>query len=186
MINNLNDGMVWGLVPLLLAGFGSSVEQIGIVAAVYPAVWGIGQLFTGALSDRWGRKWLIVAGMWLQAVGIGLLAIGQTMTAWLGAATLLGLGTAMVYPTLLAAVSDVAHPVWRGSAVGVYRLWRDSGFAIGGILAGLLADLFNIPVAIAVIGGLTLLSGVIVATVMAETAPSWQLQQTRATAETTK
>jgi len=186
MINNLNDGMVWGLVPLLLAGFGSSVEQIGIVAAVYPAVWGIGQLFTGALSDRWGRKWLIATGMWLQAVGIGLLAIGQTMTAWLGAATLLGLGTAMVYPTLLAAVSDVAHPVWRGSAVGVYRLWRDSGFAIGGILAGLLADLFNIPVAIAVIGGLTLLSGVIVATVMAETAPSWQLQQTRATAETTK
>jgi MFS family permease len=174
MINNLNDGMVWGLVPLLLAGFGSSVEQIGIVAAVYPAVWSIGQLFTGALSDRWGRKWLIAAGMWLQAVGIGLLAIGQTMTAWLGAATLLGLGTAMVYPTLIAAVSDVAHPVWRGSAVGVYRLWRDSGFAIGGILAGLLADLFNIPVAIAAIGGLTLLSGVIVATVMAETMPSLQ------------
>jgi MFS family permease len=156
------------------------------VAAVYPAVWGIGQLFTGALSDRWGRKWLIVAGMWLQAVGIGLLAIGQTMTAWLGAAILLGLGTAMVYPTLLAAVSDVAHPVWRGSAVGVYRLWRDSGFALGGILAGLLADLFNIPIAIAVIGGLTLLSGVIVAAVMAETMPSLQPQQKRATAETTK
>ena len=186
MINNLNDGMVWGLVPLLLAGFGSSVEQIGIVAAVYPAVWSIGQLFTGALSDRWGRKWLIAAGMWLQAVGIGLLAIGQTMTAWLGAATLLGLGTAMVYPTLIAAVSDVAHPVWRGSAVGVYRLWRDSGFAIGGILAGLLADLFNIPVAIAAIGGLTLLSGVIVATVMAETMPSLQLQREQATAEKIK
>ena len=186
MINNLNDGMVWGLVPLLLAGFGASVEQIAVVAATYPAVWGIGQLFTGALSDRWGRKWMIAAGMWLQAVGIGLLAIGQTMTAWLWAATLLGLGTAMVYPTLIAAVSDVAHPVWRGSAVGVYRLWRDSGFALGGILAGLLADLFNIPVAIAAIGGLTLLSGVIVATVMAETAPSWQLQRKPATAETTK
>jgi MFS family permease len=176
MINNLNDGMVWGLVPLLLAGFGASVEQIAVVAALYPAVWGIGQLFTGALSDRWGRKWMIAAGMWLQAVGIWLFATGQTMTTWLGAATLLGLGTAMVYPTLIAAVSDVAHPIWRGSAVGVYRLWRDSGFALGGILAGSLADLFNIPIAIAAIGGLTLLSGVIVAGVMAETVPSLQPQ----------
>jgi MFS family permease len=172
MVNNLNDGMVWGLVPLLLAGFGLPVEQVAIIAAAYPAVWGMGQLFTGALSDRWGRKGLIVAGMWLQAVGIGLFAAGQTMAVWLGAAVLLGLGTAMVYPTLLAAVSDVAHPVWRGSAVGVYRLWRDMGFAIGGILAGLLADAFNIPVAIAVIGGLTFLSGLVVAMVMYETLPT--------------
>ena len=171
MVNNLNDGMVWGLVPLLLAGFSVSVEQVALVAAAYPAVWGIGQLFTGALSDRWGRKWLIVAGMWLQAAGIGLFVVGQGMAVWLVAAVLLGLGTAMVYPTLLAAVSDVAHPVWRGSAVGVYRLWRDMGFAIGGILAGLLADAFNIPVAIAVIGGLTFLSGLVVARVMYETLP---------------
>jgi MFS family permease len=171
MVNNLNDGMVWGLVPLLLAGFGVSIEQVALVAAAYPAVWGMGQLFTGALSDRWGRKGLIVAGMWLQAAGIGLFVVGQAMAMWLAAAVLLGLGTAMVYPTLLAAVSDVAHPVWRGSAVGVYRLWRDMGFAIGGILAGLLADAFNIPVAIAVIGGLTFLSGLVVAMVMYETLP---------------
>ncbi len=171
MINNLNDGMVWGLVPLLLAGFDLPVEQIGIVAAAYPAVWGIGQLFTGALSDVWGRKWLIAAGMWLQAVGIGLLVVGQVMSVWIGAAVLLGLGTAMVYPTLIAAVSDVAHPVWRGTAVGVYRLWRDMGFAVGGILAGLLADLFNLQVAIAVIGLLTLASGAVVAVVMRETLP---------------
>jgi MFS family permease len=169
LVNNLNDGMVWGLVPLLLAGFGVSVGMVALVAAAYPAVWGIGQLFTGALSDRWGRKWLIVAGMWLQAGGIGLFVVGQDMTIWLAAAVLLGLGTAMVYPTLLAAVSDVAHPVWRSSAVGVYRLWRDMGFAIGGILAGLLADAFNIPVAIAAIGGLTFLSGIVVAGVMYET-----------------
>lgn len=171
MVNNLNDGMVWGLVPLLLAGADLPVEQVAIIAAAYPAVWGMGQLFTGALSDRRGRKWLIVAGMWLQAAGIGLFVVGQGMAMWLTAAVLLGLGTAMVYPTLLAAVSDVAHPAWRGSAVGVYRLWRDMGFAVGGILAGLLADAFNIPVAIGAIGGLTLLSGLVVAMVMYETLP---------------
>ncbi len=169
MINNLNDGMVWGLVPLLLAGFDVPLEQVAIVAATYPAVWGMGQLVTGALSDRWGRKGLIVAGMWLQAMGIFLFVAGREMTAWMGAAVLLGLGTAMVYPTLLAAVSDVANPVWRGSAIGVYRLWRDSGFAIGGILAGLLADAFNISVAIGVIGGLTFVSGLLVLIVMRET-----------------
>ncbi|MCB0016451.1 MAG: MFS transporter [Anaerolineales bacterium] len=171
MINNLNDGMVWGLVPLFLVGFNVSLEQVALVAAAYPAVWGIGQLFTGALSDRWGRKWLIVGGMWLQAVGIGLLVVGRTLSVWLLAAVLLGLGTAMVYPTLLAAVSDVSHPTWRGTAVGVYRLWRDMGFALGGILAGLLADLFNLSAAIAAIGALTFVSGVIVAVVMRETLP---------------
>ncbi|MEN8197749.1 MAG: MFS transporter [Pseudomonadota bacterium] len=126
----------------------------------------------GQLSDKWGRKWLIVFGMWLQAAGIIMMVISSTMAGWLLAAFLLGLGTAMVYPTLLAAVSDVAHPVWRGSAVGVYRLWRDLGFAVGAILAGLLADLFNIPVAILTIGGLTFISGLIVATVMYETLPA--------------
>ncbi len=172
LVNNLNDGMVWGLVPLLLVGAGLSLQQVAIVAATYPAVWGIGQLFTGALSDKWGRKWLIVFGMWLQAAGIIMIVISSTMAGWLFAAFLLGLGTAMVYPTLLAAVSDVAHPVWRGSAVGVYRLWRDLGFAVGAILAGLLADLFSIPVAIMTIGGLTFISGLIVATVMYETLPA--------------
>jgi MFS family permease len=172
MINNLNDGMVWGLVPLFLIGFNVSLEQVALVAATYPAVWGLGQLFTGALSDRWGRKWLIVAGMWLQAVGIGLFVTGRAMPAWMGAAMLLGLGTAMVYPTLLAAVSDVAHPVWRGTAVGVYRLWRDMGFALGGILAGLLADIFNLSVAIMAIGVLTFVSGAVVAAVMQETLPA--------------
>jgi MFS family permease len=174
MVNNLNDGLVWGLVPLLLVGLGLPVKQVALIAATYPAVWGIGQLFTGALSDRWGRKWLIALGMWLQAAGIVLFVVGQELAAFLAAAGLLGLGTAMVYPTLLAAVSDVAHPVWRGTAVGVYRLWRDMGFALGGILAGLLADLFNMEVAIGAIAALTFLSGLLVAGVMQETLPGRQ------------
>jgi MFS family permease len=133
------------------------------------------QLITGALSDRLGRKWLIASGMWVQAVGIGLFVVGKGFWAWMLGAILLGLGTAMVYPTLLAAVSDVAHPEWRASAVGVYRLWRDGGYAVGALAAGLLADAFNIPTAIAAIGGLTLLSGLVVAAVMRETLPVRQL-----------
>jgi MFS family permease len=171
MVNNLNDGMVWGLVPIFLAGAGSSLEQVGLIAATYPGVWGLSQLLTGALSDRWGRKWLIAAGMWVQAGGIGLFVIGQGFWVWFMGAVLLGLGTALVYPTLLAAVSDVAHPEWRASAVGVYRLWRDGGYAVGALAAGLLADILGIPIAIAAIGGLTFLSGVIVAGVMYETLP---------------
>lgn len=171
MINNLNDGMVWGLVPIFLVGAGLSLEQIGLVAATYPGVWGLSQLFTGALSDRWGRKWLIAGGMWVQAIGIWVLLIGQSLAGWLAGAVLLGFGTAMVYPTLLAAVSDVAHPTWRASAVGVYRLWRDGGYAVGALLAGVLADVLGIPFAIATIGGLTFLSGLIVAGVMYETLP---------------
>jgi len=171
MINNLNDGMVWGLVPIFLAGAGLSLEQIGLIAATYPGVWGLSQLFTGALSDRWGRKWLIAAGMWLQALGIGVFVIGQSFWFWFLGAVLLGLGTAMVYPTLLAAISDVAHPDWRASAVGVYRLWRDGGYAVGALMSGLLADAMGIPFAIAAIGGLTFLSGIIVAAVMYETLP---------------
>lgn len=172
MINNLNDGMVWGLVPIFLAGAGLSLEQIGLIAATYPGVWGLSQLFTGALSDRWGRKWLIAAGMGMQALGIGIFVIGQSFRPWFLGAVLLGLGTAMVYPTLLAAISDVAHPDWRASAVGVYRLWRDGGYAVGALLAGLLADALGIPFAIATIGGLTLLSGLIVAGFMYETLPA--------------
>jgi MFS family permease len=171
LVNNLNDGMVWGLIPIFLAEKGVPLDQVGLVAAVYPGVWGLSQLATGALSDRWGRKWMIAAGMWVQALGIWMLVAGRSLGPWLGGASLLGLGTALVYPTLLAAVSDVAPPHWRASAVGVYRLWRDLGFAIGGLMAGLLADLFNMPVAIAAVGVLTFLSGLVVAGVMYETLP---------------
>jgi MFS family permease len=175
MVNNLNDGLVWGLIPIFLRGAGLPLEQVAIVSATYPAVWGIAQLFTGAVSDRWGRKWLIASGMWVQALGIGLFVMGNSFGAWLSGAMVLGFGTALVYPTLLAAVSDVAHPDWRASAVGVYRLWRDGGYAVGAILAGLLADAFNLPIAIAAIGGLTFLSGVIVAGVMYETLPALRI-----------
>jgi MFS family permease len=171
LVNNLNDGMVWGLLPLFLAGMGLPLAHIGILAAVYPGVWGLSQLFTGGLSDRLGRKWLIAGGMWVQAGGIGLLVVGYSFSWWLSGAVLLGLGTAMVYPTLLAAVSDVAHPAWRGSAVGVYRLWRDSGYAVGAIMSGLLADALGMEAAIAAIAGLTLLSGFAVAGIMRETLP---------------
>ena len=136
MVNNLNDGMVWGLVPIFLAGAGMPLAEIGVVAAVYPGVWGICQLFTGALSDRLGRKWMIASGMWVQALGIGLFVVGKNILPWLSGSVLLGIGTALVYPTLLAAVSDVAHPEWRASAVGVYRLWRDAGYASGRAACG--------------------------------------------------
>lgn len=169
MVNNLNDGVVWGLLPIYLAGAGLPLAQVGLVAATYPGVWGMSQLATGALSDRWGRKWMIAAGMWVQAVGIALFAMGRGLALWLGAAALLGLGTALVYPTLLAAVSDVAHPNWRASAVGVYRLWRDGGYAVGALLSGLLADALGIPATILAVAGLTFFSGLLVAGVMRET-----------------
>ena len=169
MVNNINDGMIWGLVPILLIGAGLSVEQVALIAAVYPGVWSVSQLITGALSDRWGRKWMIAAGMWVQAVGIALFVIGKSYGAWLAGSILLGIGTALVYPTLLAAVSDVAHPSWRASAVGVYRLWRDAGYAVGALAAGLLADAFGGSTAIVAIGTLTFLSGVVVAVAMDET-----------------
>jgi MFS family permease len=172
MVNNLNDGMMWGLVPLFLVGAGLPLAQIGLITAIYPAVWGISQLATGALSDRWGRKWMIATGMWVQAVGTALFVLGRGFGMWLVGAVLVGIGSALVYPTLLAAVSDVAHPEWRASAVGVYRLWRDGGYAVGALISGVLADALGIPTAIAVIGGLTFLSGVIVAGVMYETLPS--------------
>jgi MFS family permease len=171
MVNNLNDGLAWGLFPVLFAAAGLSVAQIGVLAALYPAVWGLGQLVTGALSDRTGRKPLITTGMLLQAVALGLVAATHSFLLWALAAVLLGAGTAMVYPTLLAAVGDVAHPAWRARAVGVYRLWRDGGFAIGALLAGLLADAFGIPTAIWVVAALTAASGLVVAVRMYETQP---------------
>src|SRR5438128_7080257 len=171
MVNNLNDGMVWGLIPVFLAARGVTLDRIGVVTATYPLVWGMGQLVTGALSDRWGRKWIIATGMWVQAVGITAFVVGRAFSSWMAGATLLGVGTALVYPTLLAAVSDVAHPDWRASAVGAYRFLRDSGDGGGAIAAGLLADAGHLAFALAAIAVLTCVSGVVVAGVMYETLP---------------
>ena len=169
LVNNLNDGMAWGLFPLLFAAADMSLSQIGTLAALYPAVWAVGQLFTGAWSDRIGRKGLIVAGMWIQAAGIVLVAFGSTFAVFATGAVLLGVGTAMVYPTLLAAIGDVAHPSWRASSVGVYRLWRDMGYAVGALLAGIVADAFGLSAATLTIAALTFASGVVVAVRMRET-----------------
>jgi len=169
MVNNLNDGVAWGVFPILYARHGLTVSQIGALAALYPAVWGGGQLATGALSDRVGRKWLIAAGMEVQAAAIALVALGTTFAAWASAAVLLGAGTAMVYPTLLAAIGDVAHPAWRARSVGVYRLWRDGGFALGALVAGATADAFGLLAAIWVVAALTAGSGFVVALRMYET-----------------
>ncbi len=169
LVNNLNDGMAWGLFPLLYASAGLRLDQIGALAAIYPAVWGAGQLLTGGLSDRIGRKWLITAGLWVQAAGIGVVAASSSFALFSLGAILLGLGTAMVYPTLLAAIGDVAHPSWRASAVGVYRLWRDLGYAIGAHLAGVTADRLGLRPAVVVVAAVTAASGVIVA---------WRLRET--------
>jgi MFS family permease len=169
MVNNLNDGMAWGLFPLLFAAANMSLAQIGTLAAIYPAVWGLGQLFTGAWSDRIGRKKLIVAGMWTQAAGIVVIALGARFALFATGAALLGVGTAMVYPTLLAAIGDVAQPSWRASSVGVYRLWRDMGYAVGALLAGVVADVFGLSAATLTIAALTFGSGVVVAVRMGET-----------------
>lgn len=171
LVNNLNDGMAWGLFPIYFALAGMTIEQIGWLAAIYPGVWGIGQLFTGALSDRIGRKGLIVWGMWLQALALAAIAMFNEFHTFAIAAILLGAGTAMVYPTLLAAIGDVADPTWRASAVGVYRLWRDLGYAFGAVIAGIVADLFGVTSAVWVIAGITFLSGTIVRIRMRETLP---------------
>ena len=176
LVNNLNDGMTWGLFPLFFASYGLGVDQIGILAATYPAIWGISQIATGTLSDRWGRKWLIVWGMWIQAIGIVLVASApwlrhapsDNFSWWMIGAVLLGAGTALVYPTLLAAIGDVAHPDWRASAIGVYRFWRDLGYAVGAILAGVVADFLGLSWAIVVIGVLTFASGIVSAITMSE------------------
>jgi MFS family permease len=168
LVNNLNDGMSWGIFPLYFAAFGLSVERIGVLKAVYPAAWGILQTLTGPLSDRCGRKGLIVAGMWVQAAALLLTAAMQSFSWWFVASIFLGVGTAMVYPTLIAAVSDASHPSWRARSLSVYRFWRDMGYAIGALVAGIIADVFGAASAIAAIGALTFVSGVIVAFVMRE------------------
>ena len=169
LVNNLNDGLAWGLFPVLFAGAGLSVGRIGVLVALYPAVWGLGQLVTGAWSDRVGRKPFIVGGMLTQAAALAMVARGDRFAVWAVAAVLLGAGTAMVYPTLLAAVGDVAHPAWRARAVGVYRLWRDAGFAVGALLSGVLADAFEVRAAVWVVAVLTAGSGLVVAVRMYET-----------------
>lgn len=171
LVNNLNDGMAWGLLPLYFAAAGLTVGQIGILAALYPAVWSVGQPLTGGLSDRLGRKGLIAGGMFLQAAAIAVFAVGGDFVIWAGAAVLLGIGTAMVYPTLLAVIGDVAHPSWRASAVGVYRFWRDLGFAAGALVSGLVADLAGFDAAIWTVAVVTALSGVVVLGRMYETHP---------------
>jgi MFS family permease len=169
LVNNLNDGMAWGLFPLFFVAARMNLEQVGTLAAIYPATWGVAQLATGAWSDRVGRKWLIASGMWVQATGIGVVVLADGFMGFASGAALLGIGTAMVYPTLLAAIGDVAHPSWRASSVGVYRLWRDLGYAVGALLAGVTADAFGLPTAMWVIAALTFMSGIVVALRMTET-----------------
>ena len=168
LVNNLNDGMSWGVFPLFFQSFGLGVGRIGVLKAVYPAVWGCLQVFTGPLSDRWGRKGLIVAGMWTQAAGIFVTVATRDFGWWLLGSVLLGLGTAMVYPALIAAVSDASHPSWRARSLSVYRFWRDLGYAVGALSAGIVADAFGISWAIGSVGGVTFLSGAVVAALMRE------------------
>lgn len=174
LVNNLNDGLAWGLFPIYFASTGLSVGRIGILAAIYPAIWGLGQLYTGGLSDRIGRKPPIAGGMLTQAAAIAWMAATTGFWPWVIGATVLGAGTAMVYPTLLAAIGDVAHPTWRARSVGIYRLWRDAGFAVGALLAGMIADLVSVEAAIYAVAGLTAASGLIVITRMYETHPPHQ------------
>jgi len=168
-VNNLNDGMAWGLFPMLFAAHGLAIDKIGWLAAIYPATWGLSQLWTGHLSDSMGRKGLIAWGMWIQAIGILITMFANEFFGFALGGVFLGIGTAMVYPTLLAAIGDVAHPSWRASSVGVYRLWRDSGYAIGAIISGIVADFFGIGSAIGLVAVMTFLSGVVVQKRMTET-----------------
>lgn len=169
LVNNLNDGMAWGLFPFIFLKAGIGFGGIGVLTAIYPAVWGVCQLYTGYLSDRIGRKNLIISGMWLQAIGILITSISDGFEWFFMSAVILGIGTAMVYPTLLAVIGDVAQPAWRASAVGVYRFWRDLGYAIGALVAGITADLLGVTEALLVVAGITFISGLIVKLRMSET-----------------
>jgi MFS family permease len=168
LMNNLNDGMSWGVFPIFFTTYGLGVGRIGILKAVYPAVWGILQVATGPLSDLLGRKWLIVGGMWMQAAGIFVTVAGRSFGWWLSGSMLLGVGTAMAYPALIAAVSDNSHPSWRARSLSVYRFWRDLGYAVGALSAGIIADTLGISWAIGSVGALTFFSGGVVAIVMRE------------------
>jgi MFS family permease len=168
LVNNLNFGLSWGIFPLFFASLGLSVGRIGILNSIYPGIWGVLQTVTGPLSDRWGRKGLIVVGMWVQASGLFLMGTMQHFGWWFFASALLGLGTAMVYPTLIAAVTDASHPSWRARSLSVYRFWRDLGYAIGALGAGAVADSLGIVWAIKLAAALSLISGVAVAVLMRE------------------
>ncbi|WP_281658757.1 MFS transporter [Halobacillus sp. Cin3] len=169
LTTNLKDGMAWGLFPIFLTAGGLSVGQIGTVVAIYPASWGLFQLFTGVWSDKIGRKKLIVPGMFVQALSLWFILIVNTYSLWVIGAALLGIGTAMVYPTILASISDVAHPEWRATSMGVYRFWRDSGYAFGALFAGIIADFINVNWAIGLVAALPLISGIIAWLKMKET-----------------
>jgi len=169
LVNNLNDGMAWGLFPVFFAGAHMTLEQMGALVAIYPATWGTVQLATGAISDRVGRKWLIAGGMGLQAIAIGGVITATDFAGFAAGSMVLGVGTAMVYPTLLAAIADVADPVWRASSVGVYRFWRDLGYAVGALVAGVTADLVGVAGAMWLVAALTGASGIVVAVRMRET-----------------
>jgi MFS family permease len=171
MVNNLNDGMAWALLPLLFASHGLGLGQIGLLAGIYPAVWGAGQLGTGWISDHLGRKRLIVAGMLMQSLAIAGFVLFSGFTPWIAAGVVLGAGTAFVYPTLLAVIGDAARTPDRATSVGIYRLWRDSGYAVGAIVAGVIADVAGFPAAIVTVAALTALSGFVVAVRMRETKP---------------
>jgi MFS family permease len=183
-VNNLNDGMAWGLFPLFFTAARMDLGQIGTLAAIYPAIWSVAQIFTGAWSDRVGRKWLIASGMWVQAAGIAVVALAGGFSGFATGAALLGIGTAMVYPTLLAAIGDVAHPSWRASSVGVYRLWRDLGYAVGALLAGVTADALGLSAALWTVAALTFGSGLIAAGRMKETLKKAGTRESQKTAPT--
>lgn len=171
LVNNLNDGMSWGVFPLLFVASGVSLEGVGLIKAVYPVIWGVGQVVTGPLADRVGRKPLIVSGMIVQAFGHGVIGFGLAtpFTSGMVGSVLLGVGTALVYPALLAAVGDAAHPSWRATSVGVYRFWRDLGYAVGALMAGVVAGSLGLVWSVHVAGLLTLMSGLIVWRLMRET-----------------
>ena len=160
LANNLNDGMMWGLLPILLYSLSFSIAEIGILAAVYPTIWGLGQLFTGSLGDKYSKKLLLVFGMLIQAIGIFMIAYSTSYQTIFIAAVLLGVGTAMVYPIFLAAIADYTHPEQRAECIGVYRLWRDLGYAIGALSSGIIADIYGLQTAFIVIGFVTLIAGI--------------------------
>lgn len=166
---NLKDGMIWGLLPIFLVSHDLSVGEIGIIVSVYPASWGLFQLFTGVLSDRIGRKWLITIGMWVQFLSLAEMLLVDHFMEWIIGAAMLGVGTAMVYPTLAAVISDVAHPNWRATSMGIYRFWRDSGYAVGAILAGFITDILSVNWAIGIVSLIPLFSGIVAATRLGET-----------------
>lgn len=171
LVNNLNDALAWGVLPLLFAASGLSLTRVGLLLALYPAVWGLGQIATGALADRLPHAPLIVVGMLVQAGALAVIAVGDSFAVWATASVVLGVGTALVYPTLLAVISDVAHPTWRARALGVYRLWRDLGFAVGALVAGLVADAAGLSAAVMAVAVLTALSGVHAARYLPDRAP---------------